>query len=410
MSKKPKVLLVTSNWPLASAYGGQQRALNIGRLLNRFCEVSFVIVEASAADEETVRRTESEFDVRRVMRTQPITRGSSVGRLRHRIRHEFDPGYLVTTDRAAIERDRSDLLRLMQQYDAVWIHHIFTASLFKIEKWQNSVLDVDDLQSHLYSSMAQTRDNAGRRLLDLRMSWIWRRREQLFTRRFDVVTVCSEQDRLYLGGGPQIHVIPNGFNLPLTRPRRILSVPPRIGFIGAFSHQPNEEGVKWFISEVWPLLKRDYPNVQLRLVGSGSDGDLMKLGADITGLGWLEDPSDEIASWSAMIVPIKFGAGTRVKIAEAFARKCPVVTTALGAFGYAVHNGEEVLLADRAEEFASACVSLLRNPQLGEAMSERAHERFLHEWTWDSFQNSVVTVIQECLARSQKLGLVRAAQ
>jgi hypothetical protein len=109
--------------------------------------------------------------------------------------------------------------------------------------------------------------------------------------------------------------------------------------------------------------------------------------------------SDEIASWSAMIVPIRFGGGTRVKIAEAFARRCPVVTTAVGAFGYDVHDGKEVLLADRPEDFASACVRLLRNPQLGEALSETAHKRFLQEWTWDSFQNNVVAVMDECLAR-----------
>jgi glycosyltransferase involved in cell wall biosynthesis len=410
MTQKPKVLFLTSNWPLASAYGGQQRSLNVGRLLSKFCEVSFVIVEICPTDEETVRRTQSEFDVRRVVRTQTITQSNSFGRLWHRIRHEIDPSYLVTADRAVTESDRSAVLQLMQQYDAVWIHHIFTASLFNIQKWHDSVLDVDDLPSNFYSSIAQTRDNPARRLLDLRMSWNWRRRERLLTKRFDVVTVCSEQDRRNLGERPQIHVLPNGFNLPTSPAHRIISEPPRIGFIGGFNHQPNEEGAKWFIRDVWPLIKGEYPRVQLRLVGRESDGHLMALGADIVGLGWLEDPSNEIASWSAMIVPIKFGGGTRIKIAEAFARKCPVVTTRIGAFGYNVDDGQEVLLADGAEEFASSCVRLLRNPQLGEALSERAHKRFLEEWTWDSFQNRVVAVMQECLAKRHDSKLLLSAQ
>ena len=62
------------------------------------------------------------------------------------------------------------------------------------------------------------------------------------------------------------------------------------------------------------------------------------------------------------IVPIKVGAGTRVKVAEGFARKCPIVATTIGAFGYDVNNGEEILLADRADDFASACLVLLSNP------------------------------------------------
>jgi glycosyltransferase involved in cell wall biosynthesis len=165
---------------------------------------------------------------------------------------------------------------------------------------------------------------------------------------------------------------------------------------------PNEDGGKWFIRDVWPIIKREFPHVQLRLVGLGSEGYLTKLGPDITGMGWLADPGGEIASWSAMIVPIKAGAGTRVKVAEGFARRCPVVATTIGAFGYDVENGREVLLADRADDFASACIRLLRNPELGEALSERAHKRFLERWTWDSFESTVGKVVQECLARSNR--------
>jgi glycosyltransferase involved in cell wall biosynthesis len=121
------------------------------------------------------------------------------------------------------------------------------------------------------------------------------------------------------------------------------------------------------------------------------------MGADTVGLGWLEDPGDEIASWSAMIVPIRFGSGTRVKIAEGFARKCPVVATKIGAFGYAVKNGKEFLLADTAADFASACVLLLKQPEFGEALAETAHNSLLSRWTWESFEGSVRSVVQGAL-------------
>ena len=223
-----------------------------------------------------------------------------------------------------------------------------------------------------------------RRLLDLRMSWIWRRRERVLPERFDILTVCSEDDRRYLSRPERIYVIPNGAH-PLAARPRVLSEVPRIGLIGNCTFIPNEDGAKWFIRDVWPIIKREFPRAQLRLVGRGSEGYLTKLGPDIMGLGWLQDPGDEIASWSAMIVPIKVGGGTRVKVAEGFARRCPVVATTIGVFGYDVENGEEVLLADRADDFASASILLLRNPELGEALSERAYQRFQERWTWDSF-------------------------
>ena len=238
------------------------------------------------------------------------------------------------------------------------------------------------------------------RLLNLRRAWIWHRRERTFQERFDALTVCSEDDRRYLGMEERTHVIPNGSHPLAVRPRASSELP-RIGFIGNCEFMPNEEGVKWFIRDVWPVIKRHFPRVQLRLVGRNSGGYLTKLAPDITGLGWLEDPGDEIATWSAMIVPVRVGGGTRVKLADGLARRCPVVATTIGAFGYDVDNGEEILLADHAKDFALACIQLLRNPKLGEALAERAHKRFLERWTWDSFESTMGTVVQECLARSK---------
>jgi glycosyltransferase involved in cell wall biosynthesis len=216
-----------------------------------------------------------------------------------------------------------------------------------------------------------------------------------------VQTVCSEDDRRYLGSGESVHVIPNGFDPVIVR-RRASPDLPRLGLIGNCEFMPNEQGIKWFVRDVWPAVKRSVPSAQLRLVGRASDGYLSKLGPDIVGVGWLEDPGDEIASWSAMIVPIKVGSGTRVKVAEGFARRCPVVSTSIGSFGYGGENGRDILLADRAEDFAAACIRLLRNPSLGEALSERAYQRFLERWTWNSFESKVGTVVEQCLEKGNR--------
>jgi glycosyltransferase involved in cell wall biosynthesis len=400
MQNRPKILFVTSHWPLAPAYGAQQRVLNVARLLSHFGDVSFVIVPTEHEDEETVRRTKCEFDIRRVMRPSPVAPGRPFAELSQRFRHEFDPTYMATDPYVVSESDRAGLEELIRQHDVIWVHTIRTAQWFRIYRWPHSVLDVDDLPSRPYQSAEQSGGSLVRRMLDLRMSWIWQRRERILPERFDVLAVCSEEDRRYLGSSERTHVIPNGAHPLEARPRTYSEVP-RIGLIGNCTFAPNEDGAKWFIRDVWPMIKREFPSAQLRLVGRGSDGYLTKLGSDIIGLGWLEDPGDEIASWSAMIVPIKVGAGTRVKVAEGFARKCPVVTTTIGVFGYDVENGREALIADRAGDFASACILLLRNPELGEALSARAHRRFLERWTWDSFKCPVGAAIQQCIARNK---------
>src|SRR5206468_2721804 len=126
-----------------------------------------------------------------------------------------------------------------------------------------------------------------------------KRREQFWKKRFNTLSVCSEADREYLGGGEHIHVIPNGFSRPQTEPTRNPADPPRIGFMGLYSYLPNLEGMKWFVQECWPLMKQQIPNARLRLVGKDTDGPLKPIAADVDALGYVADPAAEIASWSA---------------------------------------------------------------------------------------------------------------
>jgi glycosyltransferase involved in cell wall biosynthesis len=398
---RPKILFVTSHWPLAKAYGAQQRVLNISKLLSRFGDVSFVIAPGEAEDNATMLRTKEKFDICMVARPLPVKAGTLFAKLTHRVRHEFDPTYMSTDGYSVSKVDREGLQELIKQYDLIWVHSVRVANWFRIDRWPRSVLDVDDLYSSLYLSRAQSDGSPLRQLLNLRMSRIWRRRERRFLERFCFLTVCSEDDRDYLrqslGRQERIRVIPNGCN-PVTHRRCVSSDRPRIGFIGNCVFEPNAKGLEWFIREVWPVIKRKFPDAELRLVGRESHGYLTKLGPDIIGHGWLEDPGPEIASWSAMIVPIKLGAGTRVKVAEGFARKCPIVATTLGAFGYEADYGKEILLADHAQDFASACIQLLENPQFGEVLAEKAHKRFLERWQWESFEGTVANVVQDCLA------------
>lgn len=403
--RRPKILFVTSHWPLADAYGAQQRVLNIGKLLSRFGDVSFVIAPGETEDQETVLRTRQKFDVRKVARPVPVGIETSLARLYHRVRHEVDPTYMSTDGYSVSKTDRESLQELIQQHDLIWIHSVRIANWFRIDRWPRSVLDVDDLFSSLYRSRARSGGSLMRRLLNLRMAWIWRWRERHLLKRFCALVVCSENDRNYLGRllGRQegIHVIPNGCT-PMAQSRCVSPTRPRVGFIGNCTFEPNAKGLEWFMRDVWPMIKQEVPTVELRLVGRESDGSLTKRGPDITGLGWLEDPGCEIASWSAMIVPIKEGAGTRVKVAEGFARKCPVVATTVGAFGYEADHGEEILLADRAKDFASACIQLLRSPQLGEALADKAYHRFLERWQWDSFESTIANVVQQGLATDNR--------
>ena len=111
----------------------------------------------------------------------------------------------------------------------------------------------------------------------------------------------------------------------------------------------------------------------------------------------MPDAAAEMATWSGMVVPIHVGAGTRGKIAHAFSVKCPVVSTSLGAYGYDVRDGRELLLAESAADFAAACIRIVTEPDSGEAMAERAWQQFLTHWSWTAIEPRVWATAEECL-------------
>jgi glycosyltransferase involved in cell wall biosynthesis len=100
-----------------------------------------------------------------------------------------------------------------------------------------------------------------------------------------------------------------------------------------------------------------------------------------------------------MIVPLKVGAGTRIKIAHGFSQKCPIVSTTLGAYGYAAVDGREMFLADSAEAFSNACIQAIREPERTAQMVERAWLQFLDKWTWDAIRPRVWATAEDCLRK-----------
>jgi glycosyltransferase involved in cell wall biosynthesis len=169
--------------------------------------------------------------------------------------------------------------------------------------------------------------------------------------------------------------------------------------VGKFDYEPNRDGVLWFVKNVWPLILEKIPAARLRLVGAGTDQENWAAHKNIEALGFVADGTGEMATWTLSIVPVLTGGGTRIKIVEAFSRRCPVVTTTPGAYGYEVTDGRELFLADDAKTFAEKCLRLLANPALAETMTATASEKFLQNWTWAAQSPRVAVAVQHVLSQ-----------
>jgi len=369
------------------------RALHIGRALQEIGKVTLVVVSEETAAPDVLERTAHEFAVEPQVRVNSHPNRGLIQRLRW----AFDPRFLNVHGCVADSQDRARLLDRLRDFDLVWVLNSRTPNILNQWSWPRSVLDVDDMPSAFAHTVWKNGAGLKEKFKAGVTMLLLSRRERLWKNRFSVLSVCSEPDRQHLGGGEHVHVIPNGFQRPAQEPLRNPIDPPRIGFIGLFSYSPNLEGMRWFVRECWPLVKREIPNARLRVAGKDSDGPLKPAGPDIDALGFVADPAAEIATWSVMVVPVLHGAGTRVKIADAFSRKCPVVSTCLGAFGYEVQSGRELLMADDPDSFAAACVALIRDRASASAMAERAFAAFLEKWTWDAIAPRIQAAAEDAL-------------
>lgn len=395
----PRILYVTPYWPHRGTCASELRALHIGRALQEMGRVEVVVVDAEGGEEEWGALRDQEFKVACSVRVEPRPNRGLQQKLNWMINPRMNYPHGCGVGVEGLQR----VLQIAGGFDLIWFCKLRTPNMFPRMSWDRSVADIDDVPSTFEHSLLRSAKGPRARLLAAMRYQSWKRRDRLLGERFTVLGVCSELDKRYvqsLGVKAPLHVIPNGFERPATPTPRIPAAPPRIGFIGIFDYRPNLDAIQWFARECWPRIKHVLPDARLRLVGRHSDGTLKPSGQDIDGLGFVPDVDREIASWSAMIVPIQLGAGTRGKIAHAFSLKCPVISTTLGAYGYEAQNGREMLLADSPEEFANACIKAVRDPAEADAMAERAWVQFLEKWTWESIRPRVWEAAQDCLRLS----------
>jgi glycosyltransferase involved in cell wall biosynthesis len=160
-------------------------------------------------------------------------------------------------------------------------------------------------------------------------------------------------------------------------------------FSGNFEYHPNIDAVRFLVTEIWPAVRRQLPDMRLRLVGRGDEfirhllppGSPEEGGIEVTGP--LPDARAEIGAARLVIAPLRMGSGTRIKILEAWAAARPVVATPLAAEGLAVEDGGNITLAEAPDAFARAILRLLGSRAEREHLGTNGMRTFEHHYTWE---------------------------
>jgi glycosyltransferase involved in cell wall biosynthesis len=230
--------------------------------------------------------------------------------------------------------------------------------------------------------------------------------ERWGTQLADVTTAVSEIDAEYyrkLAKTPeQIHIFSNVIDLKEYNeiPQKPLDFKnPNIYLAGSFGPKsPMDEAARWVIEKVFPLVKKEIPDIHFYIVGSNSDKTLKDIhDPSITITGILPSVLPYLCHADIAIVPLKFESGTRFKILEAGACNIPVVSTTLGAEGIPVTHGVNIMIADDPENFACEIIKLISDSEYSNKIASHLNTLIAEKYDIPSLVQEGNTIINSML-------------
>src|SRR5271156_4290316 len=169
---------------------------------------------------------------------------------------------------------------------------------------------------------------------------------------------------------------------------------------------PNRDAVEFFARAILPRVRAVFPEARLIVAGRNPPRqfvDQFRSDPKIEFTGTVPEMRPYLSAATVVVVPLRLGSGTRIKILEACAAGKPVVSTSLGAEGLGLAAEKEIILADDPDQFARSVVTLLRDPARRDAIAASARIVILERYSHLALKRSLETVISS-LERAHDLG------
>ncbi|MBI4745473.1 MAG: glycosyltransferase, partial [Deltaproteobacteria bacterium] len=173
-------------------------------------------------------------------------------------------------------------------------------------------------------------------------------------------------------------------------------------FLAGMDYIPNIDSAHYFLQEIFPLIRSKMPEVRLEIVGK----ELWKIHdqPSFKGARFHQNVPDVLPwfrSSDLLVVPLRYGAGTRIKILEAMAAGLPVVTTSKGCEGIDVRHGEHLMIADSPAEFAAAVGTLIESEALRKSLIRNARRLVEERYSWQGLVNRMQAEFQNLRGRQE---------
>lgn len=397
--KSVRILWAKAGKLLPVDTGGKIRSYNILRQLARDHAVTLISYYGGPRD------SEYENDIERILPgTEAIhmsnTENGVAAQSLNYLGHLFDAAPFAVSKFTHPTVQTSVNSHLEKNEFDVAVCDFLSASLNFPERLATpTVLFQHNVESILWQRMASTESHPLKRLAYGLEARKMSRYESRTLRRFHHIIAVSENDRqqmLKMNPACSISVIPTGVDTRAFVVAPPASTdPPRIVFIGSMDWEPNIDAVGYFLQEIFPRIRAEFPSAMFQIVGRNPPERVQRLAsASVIVTGTVPSINEYLRDASVVIVPLRIGGGTRLKIFEAMATGKAVVSTSIGAEGLDVQNGRDLLLADDAASFTAAVSLLIRDSSVRRRY-ELAAAKLAAQFDWSNIGRQFAEILRK---------------
>ena len=397
-----RILWVKANKLLPASSGGDIRSYNILRQLACQHEVTLLSYYDGTPDSAYEADLQKHFPGAECVCTRKRVDNIPRSMIDFAMHFLSPMPYAVSRFASADIREKLASWYRMLAFDVVVCDFVDAAVNFPEKLAIPSVLFQHNVETEIWRRYARTESNIARKSLYALEFRKMRHYEQKIVQKFHHVIAVSEHDRELMSrwrSPLRISVVPTGVDVAQFTSAAARSVSqPLILFVGAMDWKPNIDAVEFFCAEVLPHIHAKVPEARFRIVGRnpGQRVQNLRSGAvEVTGT--VSSVLEHLQAAAIVVVPLRVAGGTRLKIYEAMAAGKAIVSTSIGAEGLDVHPGQDIILADNAEEFADAAVMLIRDSKLRKRYESAAAELAL-QYDWRLVGQKFVCVLQEAVA------------
>ncbi len=383
-----KILWVKADKLLPVQNGGNIRSYNIARELKSRHEMTFFSYYGGTRDASYEQELAHNFPGAICVCTGKRDATGLNRSLDYLLRFPARPPYAVSRFGSSRVRARLKICFQAGQYDVAICDFLDAAVNFPVDLNLPVILFQHNVESEIWRRHAATEGNPlKKRMYEFEFRKM-QRYEREMVRKFHHVIAVSEHDRELMSAWTdpsRITVVPTGVDLKQFHPLPSAAEgSPLVIFVGAMDWEPNVDAVDYFCRDIWPSVRAAVPAARFRIVGRNPDRRVQKWASDsVEVTGRVPSVVDHLREAAVVVVPLRVGGGTRLKIYEAMAVGRAVVSTSVGAEGLDVHSGRDLILADDPSTFAQAILTLLRDGELRRRY-ERAAAALAAQYDWSA--------------------------